>query len=69
MMIVIPFPDCATLQADMINMETEFIAERKFRENSLNFQKKQIDRIRVKDASERHRRVVSPHELWAQKGK
>ncbi|XP_077692351.1 coiled-coil domain-containing protein 183 [Eretmochelys imbricata] len=43
-------------KVDMINMETEFIAERKFRENSLNFQKKQIDRIRVKDASERHRR-------------
>uniref|UniRef100_A0A8C4W7X1 Coiled-coil domain containing 183 n=1 Tax=Gopherus evgoodei TaxID=1825980 RepID=A0A8C4W7X1_9SAUR len=38
---------------DMTNMETEFIAERRFRENSLNFQKKQIDRIRVKDASER----------------
>uniref|UniRef100_A0A8C0FYN7 Coiled-coil domain-containing protein 183 n=1 Tax=Chelonoidis abingdonii TaxID=106734 RepID=A0A8C0FYN7_CHEAB len=53
---------------DMTNMETEFIAERRFRENSLNFQKKQIDRIRVKDASERHRRVVSPRELWAQKG-
>uniref|UniRef100_A0A452GHU7 Uncharacterized protein n=1 Tax=Gopherus agassizii TaxID=38772 RepID=A0A452GHU7_9SAUR len=48
---------------DMTNMETEFIAERRFRENSLNFQKKQIDRIRVKDASERHRRVVSPREL------
>ncbi|XP_073170904.1 coiled-coil domain-containing protein 183 [Lepidochelys kempii] len=43
-------------KADMFNMETEFIAERKFRENSLNFQKKQIDRIQVKDASERHRR-------------
>ncbi|CAM2103791.1 unnamed protein product [Caretta caretta] len=50
-------------QADMINMETEFIAERKFRENSLNFQKKQIDRIRVKDASERHRRVQARREL------
>uniref|UniRef100_A0A8C3S5R9 Coiled-coil domain-containing protein 183 n=1 Tax=Chelydra serpentina TaxID=8475 RepID=A0A8C3S5R9_CHESE len=47
-------------EVDMTNMETEFIAERKFRENSLNFQKKQIDRIRVKDASERHRRTVSP---------
>uniref|UniRef100_A0A452GHU6 Coiled-coil domain containing 183 n=1 Tax=Gopherus agassizii TaxID=38772 RepID=A0A452GHU6_9SAUR len=53
---------------DMTNMETEFIAERRFRENSLNFQKKQIDRIRVKDASERHRRVVSPRELRVQKG-
>uniref|UniRef100_A0A8C3I2J4 Uncharacterized protein n=1 Tax=Chrysemys picta bellii TaxID=8478 RepID=A0A8C3I2J4_CHRPI len=39
-------------KTDMTNMETEFIAERRFRENSLNFQKKQIDRIRVKDASE-----------------
>uniref|UniRef100_A0A674IFT8 Coiled-coil domain containing 183 n=1 Tax=Terrapene triunguis TaxID=2587831 RepID=A0A674IFT8_9SAUR len=56
-------------KTDMTNMETEFIAERRFRENSLNFQKKQIDRIRVKDASERHRRVVSPRELWVQKGK
>uniref|UniRef100_A0A674IFZ7 Coiled-coil domain containing 183 n=1 Tax=Terrapene triunguis TaxID=2587831 RepID=A0A674IFZ7_9SAUR len=44
-------------KTDMTNMETEFIAERRFRENSLNFQKKQIDRIRVKDASERHRRA------------
>ncbi|XP_038230747.1 coiled-coil domain-containing protein 183 [Dermochelys coriacea] len=50
-------------KADMINMETGFIAERKFRENSLNFQKKQIDRIRVKDASERHRRVQARREL------
>uniref|UniRef100_A0A8C8RIW5 Uncharacterized protein n=1 Tax=Pelusios castaneus TaxID=367368 RepID=A0A8C8RIW5_9SAUR len=50
----------ATEAAKVSNMETEFIAERKFRENSLHFQKKQIDRIRVKDASERHRRVVSP---------
>ncbi|TFK00782.1 Coiled-coil domain-containing protein 183 [Platysternon megacephalum] len=48
---------------DMTNMETEFIAERRFRENSLNFQKKQIDRIRVKDASERHRRVQARREL------
>ncbi|XP_006117410.3 coiled-coil domain-containing protein 183 [Pelodiscus sinensis] len=50
-------------KADMTNMESEFIAERKFRENSLNFQKKQIDRIRVKDASERHRRVQARREL------
>ncbi|XP_074871952.1 coiled-coil domain-containing protein 183 [Carettochelys insculpta] len=50
-------------KADMTNMETEFIAERKFRENSLNFQRKQIDRIRVKDASERHRRAQARREL------
>ncbi|KAM7144502.1 coiled-coil domain-containing protein 183 [Macrochelys suwanniensis] len=50
-------------KVDMTNMETEFIAERKFRENSLNFQKKQIDRIRVKDASERHRRTQARREL------
>ncbi|XP_039361891.1 coiled-coil domain-containing protein 183 isoform X2 [Mauremys reevesii] len=50
-------------KTDMTNMETEFIAERRFRENSLNFQKKQIDRIRVKEASERHRRVQARRDL------
>ncbi|XP_032994088.1 coiled-coil domain-containing protein 183 [Lacerta agilis] len=45
-------------QADMVNTETELVAEKKFRDNSLNIQKKQIERIRTKDASERHRRTL-----------
>ncbi|XP_060126417.1 coiled-coil domain-containing protein 183 [Zootoca vivipara] len=45
-------------QADMLNTETELVAEKKFRDNSLNIQKKQIERIRSKDASERHRRTL-----------
>lgn len=45
----------------MINVENELVAERKFRDNSLNIQKKQIEKIRAKDASERSRRMVS---LW-----
>ncbi|XP_019366482.1 PREDICTED: coiled-coil domain-containing protein 183 [Gavialis gangeticus] len=45
--------------ADMTNMEMQLIAEKKYRENSLNFKKKQIDKIRVKDTTaERHRRVT-----------
>lgn len=43
----------------MSNVENELIAERKFRDNSLNIQKKQIEKIRAKDASERSRRLVS----------
>lgn len=49
----------------MINAENELIAEKKFRENSLSIQKKQIERIRARDASERHRRMVSPSEASA----
>lgn len=59
---------CTVFQADMTNMEMQLIAEKKYRENSLNFKKKQIDKIRVKDATaERHRRAVSPWEWWAPK--
>lgn len=47
---------------DMAKAENELIAEKKFRENSLSIQKKQIERIRAKDAGERHRRMVSPSE-------
>uniref|UniRef100_A0A670YHE0 Uncharacterized protein n=1 Tax=Pseudonaja textilis TaxID=8673 RepID=A0A670YHE0_PSETE len=42
---------------DMANAESELIAEKKFRENSLSIQKKQIERIRAKDPIERHRRM------------
>ncbi|ETE60637.1 putative coiled-coil domain-containing protein, partial [Ophiophagus hannah] len=45
------------LQADMANAENELIAEKKFRENSLSIQKKQIERIRAKHPIERHRRM------------
>ncbi|XP_070811678.1 coiled-coil domain-containing protein 183 isoform X1 [Pituophis catenifer annectens] len=48
---------------DMTNAENELIAEKKFRENSLSIQKKQIERIRVKDASERHRRMQARRDM------
>uniref|UniRef100_A0A8D0DFH0 Uncharacterized protein n=1 Tax=Salvator merianae TaxID=96440 RepID=A0A8D0DFH0_SALMN len=46
-------------KADMVGTEAKLIAEKKFRDNSLSIQKKQIERIRTKDASERHRKM--PH--------
>ncbi|KAG8141902.1 hypothetical protein E2320_006560 [Naja naja] len=49
-------------KADMANAENELIAEKKFRENSISIQKKQVERIRAKDFIERHRRMVSPSE-------
>ncbi|CAI5794553.1 Hypothetical predicted protein [Podarcis lilfordi] len=45
-------------QADMLHAETELVAEKKFRDNSLSAQKKQIERIRAKDATERRRRTL-----------
>uniref|UniRef100_A0A7M4EYA2 Coiled-coil domain containing 183 n=1 Tax=Crocodylus porosus TaxID=8502 RepID=A0A7M4EYA2_CROPO len=63
MTIVLPsifLNGCAVFQADMTNMEMQLVAEKKYRENSLNFKKKQIDKIRVKDTTaERHRRAVT----------
>ncbi|XP_066467028.1 coiled-coil domain-containing protein 183 [Tiliqua scincoides] len=50
-------------QADMSNVENELIAERKFRDNSLNIQKKQIEKIRAKDASERSRRMQARRDM------
>ncbi|XP_063000897.1 coiled-coil domain-containing protein 183 [Elgaria multicarinata webbii] len=48
---------------DMVSAENELIAEKKFRENSLSIQKKQIERIRTKDASERHRRMQARRDM------
>ncbi|XP_070614525.1 coiled-coil domain-containing protein 183 isoform X2 [Erythrolamprus reginae] len=50
-------------KTDMANAENELIAERKFRENSLSVQKKQIERIRAKDTGERHRRMQARRDL------
>ncbi|XP_063172583.1 coiled-coil domain-containing protein 183 [Candoia aspera] len=50
-------------KADMTNTESELIAEKKFRENALSVQKKQIERIRTKDASERHRRMQARRDM------
>lgn len=50
-------------QVDMINVENELVAERKFRDNSLNIQKKQIEKIRAKDASERSRRMQARRDM------
>ncbi|KAF7241085.1 hypothetical protein EYD10_12472 [Varanus komodoensis] len=50
-------------KADMANAESELVAEKKFRENSLSIQKKQIERIRTKDASERHRRMQARRDM------
>uniref|UniRef100_A0A8D2KRU9 Uncharacterized protein n=1 Tax=Varanus komodoensis TaxID=61221 RepID=A0A8D2KRU9_VARKO len=47
------------MAVDAIEAMEALVAEKKFRENSLSIQKKQIERIRTKDASERHRRMVS----------
>ncbi|XP_054854167.1 coiled-coil domain-containing protein 183 isoform X2 [Eublepharis macularius] len=44
-------------KAEMENTESELIAEKKFRENSLSSQKKQIERIRAKEASDRHKKM------------
>ncbi|XP_038623777.1 coiled-coil domain-containing protein 183 [Tachyglossus aculeatus] len=43
-------------KVNMTEMETAFIAERRARESQLSTQKKQIDRIRLRDAGDRHRR-------------
>ncbi|KAL7980820.1 hypothetical protein Chor_001974 [Crotalus horridus] len=48
---------------DMAKAENELIAERKFRENSLSIQRKQIERIRAKDAVERHRRTQARRDV------
>ncbi|XP_061460526.1 coiled-coil domain-containing protein 183 isoform X3 [Rhineura floridana] len=48
---------------DMINTEIELVAEKKFRDNSLSIQKKQIERIRTKDASDRHRRMQARRDV------
>ncbi|XP_039200854.1 coiled-coil domain-containing protein 183 isoform X2 [Crotalus tigris] len=48
---------------DMAKAENELIAERKFRENSLSIQRKQIERIRAKDAVERHRRTQARRDM------
>ncbi|XP_077778573.1 coiled-coil domain-containing protein 183-like isoform X3 [Podarcis muralis] len=45
-------------QADMLHAETELVAEKKYRDNALGAQKKQIERIRAKEAGERHRRTL-----------
>lgn len=52
-----PFSDM--LQEDMAEMETQFFAEREFRYRSLATQKVHVDRLWLKEASERHLRVVS----------
>uniref|UniRef100_A0A8B9NGB7 Uncharacterized protein n=1 Tax=Accipiter nisus TaxID=211598 RepID=A0A8B9NGB7_9AVES len=52
-----PFSDM--FQGDMAKMETQFLAEREFRYRSLASQKVHIDRHWLKEASERHLRVVS----------
>ncbi|XP_077162688.1 coiled-coil domain-containing protein 183 isoform X2 [Paroedura picta] len=52
-----------TAKAEMENTEVELIAEKKFRDNSLSTQKKQIERIRTKEASDRHRRMIGRRDL------
>uniref|UniRef100_A0A8C6XG87 Coiled-coil domain-containing protein 183 n=1 Tax=Naja naja TaxID=35670 RepID=A0A8C6XG87_NAJNA len=50
-------------KADMANAENELIAEKKFRENSISIQKKQVERIRAKDFIERHRRMQARRDM------
>ncbi|KAL8174247.1 UNVERIFIED_CONTAM: hypothetical protein K2H54_040841 [Gekko kuhli] len=50
-------------KAEMENTESELIVEKKFRDNSLSTQKKQIERIRTKEASDRHRRMLGRRDL------
>ncbi|XP_015272266.1 PREDICTED: coiled-coil domain-containing protein 183 [Gekko japonicus] len=50
-------------KAEMENTESELIIEKKFRDNSLSTQKKQIERIRTKEASERHKRMLGRRDL------
>ncbi|XP_060107386.1 coiled-coil domain-containing protein 183 [Heteronotia binoei] len=50
-------------KTEMENTETELIAEKKFRDNSLSTQKKQIERIRTKEATERHKRMLGRRDL------
>ncbi|KAM6118601.1 coiled-coil domain-containing protein 183 [Phoenicopterus ruber ruber] len=48
---------------DMVEMETQFLAEREFRYRSLAAQKVPIDRLWLKEASERHLRAQARYEL------
>ncbi|XP_064379531.1 coiled-coil domain-containing protein 183 [Dromaius novaehollandiae] len=50
-------------KGDLANLETQFLMERNLRDRSLAAQKERIDRIRFKDASERHRRAQAKGEL------
>lgn len=55
--------DSNVLQEELAKLETEFLAERELRHRSLAAQKVQIDRLWLKDASEKHLRAVSWWEL------
>ncbi|XP_048368979.1 coiled-coil domain-containing protein 183 [Sphaerodactylus townsendi] len=48
---------------DMLNTESELIAEKKFRDNSISTQLKQIERIHAKDTGDRHRRTLGRRDL------
>ncbi|XP_068766662.1 coiled-coil domain-containing protein 183 [Struthio camelus] len=50
-------------KGDLANLETQFLMERNLRDHSLATQKERIDRIRLKDASEKHRRAQAKGEL------
>ncbi|XP_025919522.1 coiled-coil domain-containing protein 183 [Apteryx rowi] len=52
-----------TAKGDLANLETQFLMERNLRDHSLAAQKERIDRIRLKYASERHRRAQAKGEL------
>ncbi|XP_053138331.1 coiled-coil domain-containing protein 183 isoform X2 [Hemicordylus capensis] len=52
-----------TAKTDMINIETELIAEKKFRDNSLSIERKQIERIHMKEATERNRRMQARRDM------
>nr|XP_013795277.1 PREDICTED: coiled-coil domain-containing protein 183 [Apteryx mantelli mantelli] len=52
-----------TAKGDLANLETQFLMERNLRDRSLAAQKERIDRIRLKYASERHRRAQAKGEL------
>ncbi|XP_062448604.1 coiled-coil domain-containing protein 183 [Rhea pennata] len=57
------FKATESAKGDLANLETQFLMERNLRDRSLAAQKERIDRIRLKDASERHRRAQAKGEL------
>ncbi|KAM8797332.1 coiled-coil domain-containing protein 183 [Eudromia elegans] len=52
-----------TAKVDLANLEAQFLMERNLRDHSLAAQKERIDKIRLKDASERQRRAQAKGEL------
>ncbi|XP_025905938.1 coiled-coil domain-containing protein 183 [Nothoprocta perdicaria] len=52
-----------TAKMNLANLESQFLMERNLRDHSLAAQKERIDKIRLKDASERHRRAQAKGDL------